>query len=86
MYIFVKLFKQDEEKDKIIWKWNIQKNINQIMVEKLYLWIILCLKSTFDILLSHKINFQSNWIRIYNKCLQGIIHAKYHMMVTRLCT
>jgi hypothetical protein len=30
----------------------IQKDIDQIMVEEVYLWIILCLKFTFDILSS----------------------------------
>ncbi len=47
-YIFVKLLNQDEAKDKTIWKWNNTKNIDQTMVEEVYLWIILFLKFTFD--------------------------------------
>jgi hypothetical protein len=50
---------------------NIKKN-DQLMVEEVYSWIIVFLKCTFDILLFHKINFQLNWIRIY-ECLQEII-------------
>jgi len=46
----------------------IQKKIGSIMVEKVYLWMMLFLKFTFDILLSHKINFQQNWIKNY-ECL-----------------
>jgi hypothetical protein len=40
----------------------IQKNNDYIMVEEVYLQIIY-LKSTFDILLSHKINLHEKWIR-----------------------
>ncbi len=60
----------------------IQNQIDQIMVEDVYLQIILFLKSTFDILLFCKINFQQNWIGIY-ECLQKIIHSKcYFIIVT----
>jgi hypothetical protein len=38
----------------------IQKQIDQIMVDDVYLKIILSLKSTFGILLSCKINFHQN--------------------------
>jgi len=44
----VKLLNQDEAKDKIIWKCNNTKEIDQIMAEKVYLWIMLFLKFTFD--------------------------------------
>jgi len=48
----------------------VQKKIDQIMVPKIYLQIILFLNSTFDICLSYKINrkFQTT---IY-ECLQDI--------------
>jgi hypothetical protein len=36
-YIFVKLLNQDETKDKITRKCNITKEIDQIMVEEVYL-------------------------------------------------
>jgi len=46
----VKLFNQDEAKDKIIWKRNNAKTKNdKVMVEEVYLWIILSLKFTIDI-------------------------------------
>ncbi len=68
-YICAKLFKQDGTKNKTTWRCNlIHKKSDQIMIEEVYLQIILFLKSTFDILLSHKINLQQNWIRIY-ECL-----------------
>jgi hypothetical protein len=35
------------------------------MLKDVYLWILLFLKSTFDIVLSHDNNLQQNWIRIY---------------------
>jgi hypothetical protein len=50
------------------------------MNEDVYLQIILLLKSTFDILLLCKINFQHNWIGIY-ECLQNIIHSKCHLII-----
>jgi hypothetical protein len=40
------------------------------MVKLVFLKIILSLKSTFDIFLFCKINFQQYWIKIY-ECLQG---------------
>jgi hypothetical protein len=43
----------------------IQKKSYQIMLKDVYLWILLFLKSTFDIVLSHDNNLQQNWIRIY---------------------
>jgi len=48
----MKLFNQDETKDKIIWKWNNTKKTDQIMVEEVYLWIMLSLKFTFNIFIS----------------------------------
>ncbi len=55
----------------------IQKK-DQIMAENLYLQIILSLKSTFDIVLSHEIKLHQNW-RHYA--------CNYHLIiVTRLCT
>jgi len=55
-YIFVKLFKQYKTKD-CFWIYNNTKEkSDQIMAKEAYLQIILSLKSTFDILLSHKIN------------------------------
>jgi len=53
------------------------------MVEKVNLWVILSLKLNFGILLFHKINPQHNSIKIYNQSLQGIIHAKCHLIVTK---
>ncbi len=46
----------------------------------MYFQIILLLKSTFDILLFCKINFQQNWIGIY-ECLQNIRHSKCHLII-----
>jgi len=48
----MKSLNQDEPKDKIIWKCNNTKETDQIMVEKIYLWIMLSLKFTFDIIIS----------------------------------
>jgi hypothetical protein len=42
------------------------------MVENVYLWIILSLKFTFNIFLSHKNDLQPNWIKIY-ECLQELL-------------
>jgi len=47
-------------KQKINTCYLIHKKSDQIMIEKGYLQIILFFKSTFDILLSHKINLQQN--------------------------
>jgi hypothetical protein len=49
----VKLFKQDEPDNKVKQFDNaiIQKKSDQIIIKEIYLWIILSLKSTFDILL-----------------------------------
>ncbi len=51
-----------------------------IMNEEVHLQIMVLLKSKFDILLFSKINFQSNWIGIYES-LQNIIHSKCHLII-----
>jgi len=67
----VKLFNQDETKEKIIWKCNnMEKKFDQIIVDKVYLWIMLFLNFIFDTFNFLKINFQQNRIRIY-ECLQN---------------
>jgi hypothetical protein len=44
------------------------------MIEKVYFWIKLSLKTTFDILLSHKINVQQGFMSVYkNLCMQNAI-------------
>jgi hypothetical protein len=44
----VKLFNQDEAKDKTIWKCNNKKEIDEIITKEVYFLILLFLKSTFD--------------------------------------
>jgi hypothetical protein len=56
IYIFVKLFKKMKQKIFFFKDDIIQKKSDQIMVKEAYLQIKLSLKSTFDILLFHKIN------------------------------
>jgi FtsH-binding integral membrane protein len=51
----------------------IRKKNDETMVEKVYLWITLSLKSTFhNFFCLITSNLQQNWIRIHNECLQGI--------------
>ncbi len=47
-YRFVKLFNQDEAKDKTIGKCNNKKEMDEIITKEVYFWIILFLKFTFD--------------------------------------
>ncbi len=66
--LFVKLFKQNVTKDKTTWGFN---NTKEFWLDNGWKGILandVILKFTLDILLSHKINFQPNWIRIY-ECL-----------------
>jgi len=50
-------FKQHQSKDKQFENATIQKKSDQLVVKEVYLQIVLSLKSIFNILLPHKINF-----------------------------
>jgi len=77
---YIKLFKQYGAKINQFEDAIIQKKNDQVMVVKVYLWIILSLKFTFNILLSHKNDLQQNWIRIY-ECLQEMLFNHRYKIV-----
>jgi hypothetical protein len=65
---------QNEKKIKPFENEIMKKDIDQIMVEKVYLWIILCLKFTFDIFFPSN-QSSTNYIRIY-ECLQNKLYIQ----------
>ncbi len=76
----MKLFNQDEAKDKLFENAIMQKSNYQIIVKEIYLWIMLSLKFTFDIFYILK--------SISNKIEQGfmgiikqILNAKCHFII-----
>jgi hypothetical protein len=75
MYIFVKLFHQNEVKDQIIWNeimfsknWS-NNGWQSILVDNIFL------KFKFDIFSFPKINIWQNWIRIY-ECVQNKLYMQ----------
>ncbi len=66
---YLNTIKQKKKTEDII----IVKN-DQIIIEEVYFWIKISLKSTFEFFLSHKINVQQGFMIVYKKlCMQNAI-------------